>query len=111
MPTQTLAGVAVDLNDEGFFTDPNQWTEAMVPELAAADGIDQLTAEHWQVIKFMRREYLDQGHRPDGPGPRQDVGRVREGAVPALPQGPGEGAPPSSPASPSRVAASDEETA
>ena len=64
MPTQTLAGVAVDLNEEGFFTDPNQWTEAMVPELAAADGIDQLTAEHWQVIKFMRREYLANGTGP-----------------------------------------------
>ena len=36
MPTTTISGTAVDTNDEGFFTDPDQWSEAMAPELAAA---------------------------------------------------------------------------
>ena len=36
MPAKTVAGTAVDTNDEGFFTDPDQWTESMAPELAAA---------------------------------------------------------------------------
>ena len=26
MSTQTIAGVAIDVNDEGFLTDPEQWT-------------------------------------------------------------------------------------
>ncbi|MEZ5203510.1 MAG: TusE/DsrC/DsvC family sulfur relay protein [Acidimicrobiales bacterium] len=39
MPTTTLAGVAVDTNEEGFFTDPTQWTEAMATELAAEADI------------------------------------------------------------------------
>ena len=64
MPTTTLAGTPVDRNDEGFFTDPDQWTEAMVPELAAAEGIDELTEGHWQVIKFMRTEYAEKGTGP-----------------------------------------------
>ena len=38
MPTTTIAGTTVDRNDEGFFTDPDQWTEAMAPELAAAEA-------------------------------------------------------------------------
>ncbi len=29
MPTATYAGKAVTVNDEGFFEDPSQWTEAM----------------------------------------------------------------------------------
>src|SRR5438270_947291 len=37
------------------------------------------------------RRVRGQGHRTDRPGPRQDVGRVRQGAVPAVPQGPGQG--------------------
>ena len=41
MPTATLDGVAVDLNDDGFFENPNQWTEAMAPELARAADIDE----------------------------------------------------------------------
>jgi TusE/DsrC/DsvC family sulfur relay protein len=64
MPTATLDGVAVDMNDEGFFEDPNQWTEAMAVELAKENGIDELTDQHWQVIKFMRSEYFEKGTGP-----------------------------------------------
>ncbi len=64
MPTTTVADVAVDRNDEGFFTDPEQWTEAMAPELAATEGIDELSDDHWTVIKFMRSEYAEKGTGP-----------------------------------------------
>jgi tRNA 2-thiouridine synthesizing protein E len=64
MTTTTVAGATVDRNDEGFFTDPDQWTEDMVPELAAAEGIGELTEDHWRVIRFMRAEYLDKGTGP-----------------------------------------------
>jgi tRNA 2-thiouridine synthesizing protein E len=64
MITQALDGVAVDRNDEGFFTDPSQWTEAMVPLLAAAEGIDELTDDHWRVIRFVRGEYFEKGTGP-----------------------------------------------
>ena len=64
MPTETLAGTEVAVNDEGFFEDPDQWTEAMAVELAKADGIDELTDKHWQVIHFMRQEYAEKGTGP-----------------------------------------------
>ena len=64
MTTTTLAGAAVDRNEEGFFTDPDQWTEAMAPELAAAEGIHNLTEDHWRVIRFMRAEYAEKGTGP-----------------------------------------------
>jgi len=65
MTTKTIAGVDVDVNDEGFFEDPEQWTEAMAPELAAdEEGIGDLTEDHWRVIKFMRQEYFDKGTGP-----------------------------------------------
>jgi tRNA 2-thiouridine synthesizing protein E len=64
MSTTTVAGVEVQVNDEGFFEDPEQWTEAMAPELAKADGIDELTDKHWQVLRFMRQEYFEKGTGP-----------------------------------------------
>ena len=64
MSTQTIAGVAVDVNDEGFLTDPDQWTRDVAVELAKAEGIDELTAQHWQVIEFMRKEYFEKGTGP-----------------------------------------------
>ena len=64
MTTATFATTDVELNDEGFFVHPEQWSEDMVPELARAEGIDDLTAAHWTVIRFMRNEYLTKGTGP-----------------------------------------------
>ena len=64
MPTRTVAGTTVEVNDEGFFVDPAQWTEAMAPELAAEEGIAALTDDHWTVIRFMRSEYAEKGTGP-----------------------------------------------
>ena len=64
MATMTYAGHTVDVNDEGFFEDPSQWTEEMAPEIARAEGIDQLTDRHWQIIRFMRAEFAARGSGP-----------------------------------------------
>jgi TusE/DsrC/DsvC family sulfur relay protein len=64
MSTTTVADVDVELNEEGFFVRPEQWTEDMAPELARREGIDALTERHWQVIRFMRAEYLAKGSGP-----------------------------------------------
>ncbi len=64
MPTTTIAEVAVEVTDDGFFVDPDQWTEDMAPILAAEADIPELTDRHWQVIRFMRDEYFAKGTGP-----------------------------------------------
>ena len=64
MSTATYAGVPVEVNDEGFFVDPNQWTKDIAVELAKADGIDELNDQHWTVLEFMRKEYFEKGTGP-----------------------------------------------
>jgi tRNA 2-thiouridine synthesizing protein E len=64
MLTTTIAAVDVELDSEGFFLHPEQWTEVMAPELARREGIEPLTDAHWQVIRFMRKEYFDKGTGP-----------------------------------------------
>ena len=54
----------VELNEDGFFVQPEQWSEDMVAELARREGIGELTDEHWKVIRFMRSEYLEKGSGP-----------------------------------------------
>jgi tRNA 2-thiouridine synthesizing protein E len=63
MTTTTLAGINVELN-EGFLVVPSQWTEAMAVELARKEGVEPLTERQWQVIRFMRSEYLAKGTGP-----------------------------------------------
>jgi TusE/DsrC/DsvC family sulfur relay protein len=55
---------SVELNEEGFFLHPEQWTEAMVPTLAARVGISELSDRHWQVIRFTRNQFLEHGMGP-----------------------------------------------
>ena len=65
MPTKELAGTAVEVNDEGFFVDANQWTTDMAPEIADDVGVPTpLTDRHWVVIDLMRSEYFEKGTGP-----------------------------------------------
>jgi tRNA 2-thiouridine synthesizing protein E len=64
MATKTYAGTEVNVGDDGFFTDPGQWREDMAPQIAREAGIDELTEQHWQVIKFMRHEFAEKGTGP-----------------------------------------------
>jgi tRNA 2-thiouridine synthesizing protein E len=64
MSTMTAGGHTVDVDDEGFLTNPAEWRENMVPDLAREAGIDSLTERHWLVIRFMRSEYQTKGAGP-----------------------------------------------
>lgn len=54
MPTKNIAGVDVQVNDEGFMTNPAEWTKEIAIELAKEEGIAELTEAHWKVIEFCR---------------------------------------------------------
>jgi tRNA 2-thiouridine synthesizing protein E len=64
MPAKIYARTEVSVNDEGFFIDPQQWREDMAPQIAAEAGIQELTEQHLQVVKFMRHEYAEKGTGP-----------------------------------------------
>ena len=64
MTSETLAGVAVELNDEGFLVDPHQWNEEIAVALAAREGIE-LSERHWEVVRFMRAEFERRGEGPN----------------------------------------------
>ena len=60
MPVATFAGTDVSVDDEGFMTSPDEWTEAVGAELARQIGIE-LTDDHWKVIHFLRSDFDQQG--------------------------------------------------
>ena len=63
MPTTTINGRDVSVDDEGFMTVYDEWDEEMGKALAAAIGID-MTDEHWKVIRFLREDFKAQGATP-----------------------------------------------
>ena len=63
MPTTTIDGHVIHVNDEGFLTDPGEWSEPLAASLAAQIGID-LTEAHWEAIRFLREDYAKEGETP-----------------------------------------------
>jgi len=64
MTTRTIAGQTVEVNDEGFLADPNEWTREIAVEIAKEEGVPELTAEHWKVIDFSRNAAKGSGKSP-----------------------------------------------
>ena len=64
MTTETLPTPAFELDAEGFFVHPEQWTEDMALGIARANGVPELTERHWIVLRFMRDAYLQTGTGP-----------------------------------------------
>lgn len=64
MVAKTIAGKTVEVNEEGFMTNPNEWTEDIAVEIAKEEGIPELTADHWKIINFCRQSAGTSGKAP-----------------------------------------------
>jgi TusE/DsrC/DsvC family sulfur relay protein len=64
MTMTLIADAPVEVDAEGFLTDPEQWNDTIAQAIAAENGIPELTERHWLVVRFMRRRYLDTGTAP-----------------------------------------------
>ncbi len=54
MTTRIIAGKTVQVNEEGFLTDPSEWNKEIAAEIAKDEGLAELTENHWKVIDFCR---------------------------------------------------------
>jgi TusE/DsrC/DsvC family sulfur relay protein len=55
MATKTIAGKTVQVNEEGYLTNPAEWTKEIAVALAQEEGIAELTPAHWKVIDYCRQ--------------------------------------------------------
>jgi tRNA 2-thiouridine synthesizing protein E len=56
MAQKTYAGITVDVNDEGYFTNPAQWNKEIGAAIAAEEGIN-LTEQHFAIIEYLRNRF------------------------------------------------------
>jgi len=64
MTTKTIAGATVHVNDEGFMTNPSEWTRDIAAAIALEEGIAELTPAHWKIIDFCRQSATASGKAP-----------------------------------------------
>ncbi len=53
-----IAGKTIDVNEEGYLTNPEQWTPDVAREIAAVEGIE-LTDKHWDVLEYLREQHAE----------------------------------------------------
>jgi len=73
MSTTTIAGREIQIDDDGFMTEPTEWTEDLAAILAKNIGIDALSDGHWKVLRFLREDFEAQGETP---GLRRITGEI-----------------------------------
>ena len=64
MATISYAGKTIELDADGNLANRSDWSEDLARELAAQDGIPELTPQHWAVINFMRSVFEKEGDAP-----------------------------------------------
>jgi dissimilatory sulfite reductase related protein len=64
METMTLGGKTLALDADGNLANRNDWTEDVAREIAAYEGIADMTEQHWSVINFMRKVFEKEGDSP-----------------------------------------------
>jgi len=65
MPFIDYNGTQIEVDEDGYITDISQWDEDMARFLAEhAEGITDLTDDHWKVINFLNAYYKEHGIAP-----------------------------------------------
>lgn len=65
MPTLDYDGTPLEVNEQGFLAHPEAWNEDVARFLAKdQEGVSELNADHWKVIKFVREFYEEHGLAP-----------------------------------------------
>jgi tRNA 2-thiouridine synthesizing protein E len=64
MPTFTEGNVSIEVDEDGFIENPDEWNEEVAAALGKSEGVDELTDEHWKVVNFLRDYYLKFGVAP-----------------------------------------------
>lgn len=64
MDVLTVDSKQLELDADGHLANYNAWDEEIARQIAAEEGIQELTERHWDVIRFMRKEFAENGAVP-----------------------------------------------
>ncbi len=64
MATITILGKELAVDADGNLANLSDWNEDIAREMAAQDGIPELTSQHWAIINYMRKIFEKEGSAP-----------------------------------------------
>ena len=88
-----INGTRLELNEEGFLVNPEQWNRDVAESLARSEeGLDQLSDEHWAVINFIRSHFQQNNMAPMVRSICKTTGLPLKRIFALFPSGPAKGA-------------------
>ena len=64
MAEKMLAGKTVQVNEEGFMTNPEEWNREIAAAIALEEEVGELKEGHWKVIEYLQKEFKENGVMP-----------------------------------------------
>jgi len=58
MATIEMAGKSLEVDEDGYLTNLEQWNKEVADALAKTEGIE-MTESHWEVVNFLRDYYAE----------------------------------------------------
>jgi tRNA 2-thiouridine synthesizing protein E len=93
MPYVDYNGKQLEVDEDGFLADPEIWDQDLARFLASsAEGINNLTDEHWKVINYLHKYYTEFGVAPMIRKLCKETGFTIDHIYELFPSGPAKGA-------------------
>jgi dissimilatory sulfite reductase related protein len=64
MPSLNHGAISIEVDDDGFLLNPEQWDEQVALALATTEGLDALTEDHWSIMNYIREYHAQFGVAP-----------------------------------------------
>lgn len=92
MPTFEWKNVKVEVDEDGFMENPEEWNEDVAYALASTEDVAELTEDHWKLIHYLRDYFQQYGIAPMIRKLCKETGFPLKKVYEMFPSGPAKGA-------------------
>jgi tRNA 2-thiouridine synthesizing protein E len=88
----THGNISLEVDEDGFIQEPEQWNEDVAKALATTEGVTEMTESHWKVVNYLRKYFLEFGVAPMIRKLCKETGFTLKEIYELFPSGPAKGA-------------------
>ena len=92
MPDIDVNGKKIEVDEDGFLVNLDDWDEDVAKYLAEQEGINELNEDHWKVIQYLKGYFKEYGIAPMVRKLTKESGYSLKQIYDLFPSGPAKGA-------------------
>ena len=92
MAELNVNGKVVEVDEDGFLVNLDQWDEEVAKFLAKEEGVEELTEDHWKLINYLKDYFKEYGIAPMVRKMTKQSGYSLKEIYDLFPSGPAKGA-------------------